>query len=480
MKVNLGILILALFLVTILISCSGNEEEISSESHGDDVISYNPDDLTTITVSKGVLQPSFEASVTTYLDAPIPRMDTTTEITAIAADSDATIKINGADVSSGTPYTLNNLVTGSNKITIAVTSSGGSTKNYIVYVYRSIPVYKTGAGEIDGYLLDAREDGSIQKGSEWPAIRFVLNDNNTPANANDDTIKDNLSGLIWFRNANPSTPVTWYNLNNFITAFNYNQAGGFSDWQIPNVTELKSLLNYGKKNPYAWLMENGFNSVRHYYRTSTSFAVNIGYSYVSNFNAGDVYAGNKTSAGGTGDFSFFVWPARTGESLLPKSGAGLISGYSLDIKEDGSTQRGISWPIPRFYVTDETIIDNMTGLIWMKNANLAGTKNWKGSLDFITALNSANSGIGTAGHHDWRLPNVNEALTLINYGNSQPAVWLKNQGFTNVQTTYWTSTTVAYSEWTSNAWLLFTEYGEVWSTHSKANYHYVWPVCGGE
>jgi len=479
MKVNPWILILSLLLSTILISCSGSEEELNSESHKDEVISYNPDDLSSITVSKGVLQPSFNVSVTTYLDAPIPRLDTTTEITAVAADSDATIKINGTDVLSGTPYTVNNLLTGSNKITIAVTSAGGSTKNYIVYVYRSIPVYKTGAGELNGYLLDSREDGSIQKGAEWPAIRFVLNDNNTP-DVNDDTIKDNLSGLIWFRNANTSIAVTWLNIYNFLTSFNYNQMGGFSDWQIPNVLELKSLLNYGKKNPYAWLTDNGFNSVRQYYRSSTTFAVNAGYSYIGNFNAGDVYAGNKTSTGGTGDFSFFIWPARTGESLLPKSGAGILYGYILDIKEDGSTQRGLSWPIPRFCVTAETIIDNMTGLIWMRNANIAGTKNWRGSLDFITSLNSANAGTGTAGYHDWRLPNVNEALTLINYGNSQPAVWLKNQGFTNVQTTYWTSTTVAYNDWTTNAWLMFTEFGEVWSTHGKANYHSVWPVCGGE
>jgi len=479
MKTNRRVLILSLLLSTILISCSGSEEEINSTSHGEEIISYNPDDLSSITVSKGILQPQFDADVTTYLDAPIPRLDTTTELTATAADSKATIKINGIDVLSGTPYMVNNLSTGSNKITIAVTSAGGSIKNYIVYIYRSIPVYKTGAGELNGYLLDSREDGAIQKGAEWPAIRFVLNDNNTP-DVNDDTIKDNLSGLIWFRNANPSIAVTWLNIYNFMTSFNYNQMGGFSDWQIPNVIELKSLLNYGKKNSYAWLIDNGFNSVRHYYRTATTFAVNTGYSYIGNFNAGDVYAGNKTSTGGTGDFSFFIWPARTSESLLPKSGAGVISGYSLDIKEDGSTQRGLSWPIPRFYVTDETITDNMTGLIWLRNANIAGTKNWKGSLDFIAALNSANSGSGTAGHHDWRLPNVNEALTLINYGNSQPAVWLKNQGFTNVQTTYWTSTTVAYNDWTTNAWLMFTEYGEVWSTHNKANYHSVWPVCGGE
>jgi hypothetical protein len=480
MKINFSVLIVLFLLSTVLINCSGGEEDINTESHGDEVISYNPDDLSSITVSKGVLQPQFDADVTTYLDAPIPRLDTTTELTATAADSKATIKINGIDVTSGTPHTINNLEPCSNKITIAVTSEGGSTKNYIVYIYRSIPVYKTGAGEISGYLLDSREDGSIQKGVDWPVPRFVLNDNNTPANVNDDTIKDNLSGLIWFRNANPSTPVTWYNLSNFMTTFNYNQMGGFSDWQIPNVIELKSLLNYGKKNPNAWLMENGFNSVRCYYRTSTAFAVDTRYSYIGNFNAGDVYAGNKTSTGGTGDFSFFIWPARTGESLLPKSGAGSISGYGLDIKEDGSTQRGLSLPIPRFYVTGETITDNMTGLIWLRNANIAGAKNWKGSLYLISSLNSANSGTGTAGRHDWRLPNVNEAITLINYGNSQQAVWLKNQGFKNVQSTYWTSTTVAYNNWTTNAWLMFTEYGEVWSTHSKANYHSVWPVCGGE
>ena len=62
----------------------------------------------------------------------------------------------------------------------------------------------------------------------------------------------------------------------------------------------------------------------------------------------------------------------------------------------------------------------------MKDANAGndcagvdvGTEKW------ATALASAaacNAGAGTAGQTDWRLPNVREMLSLIDYGRTGPA-----------------------------------------------------------
>jgi hypothetical protein len=45
--------------------------------------------------------------------------------------------------------------------------------------------------------------------------------------------------------------------------------------------------------------------------------------------------------------------------------------------DDGDLAKGVAWPNPRFTDNgDGTITDNLTGLIWLKNANCFGLRNW--------------------------------------------------------------------------------------------------------
>jgi hypothetical protein len=59
--------------------------------------------------------------------------------------------------------------------------------------------------------------------------------------------------------------------------------------------------------------------------------------------------------------------------------------------QDGELQKGVDWPSPRF--TDNsngTVTDNLTGLIWLKNANWANaTRTWATALTDMASLNSA-------------------------------------------------------------------------------------------
>jgi hypothetical protein len=88
------------------------------------------------------------------------------------------------------------------------------------------------------------------------------------------------------------------------------------------------------------------------------------------------------------------------------------------------------------------VSDNLTGLKWAKNANLSnGTRTWQGALDYVA---STNNGFGLCGHHDWRLPNVNELESLVHAGQCDSATWLNTHGFTNVQSGYyWSSSSNA-------------------------------------
>lgn len=73
---------------------------------------------------------------------------------------------------------------------------------------------------------------------------------------------------------------------------------------------------------------------------------------------------------------------------------------------------------------DGTITDNRTGLMWEKHSNDGGlhdkdnTYSWANAFVRIDALNTA----VFAGHADWRLPNVNELESIMDFGVDFPTV----------------------------------------------------------
>ena len=148
---------------------------------------------------------------------------------------------------------------------------------------------------------------------------------------------------------------------------------------------------------------------------------------------------------------------------------------------------------------DGTVTDNLTGLIWLTDANCAGgTGNWNTAIDYSAALyDGCTSCFGTSGDcgltdgsapGDWRLPNVKELLSLIDFAFSTPALsddagtgqWTGATGssFTGVQSSgYWSSSTYAYD--TTIAWDVYLNHGHT-NGDAKTGTHYVWPVRGGQ
>ena len=91
--------------------------------------------------------------------------------------------------------------------------------------------------------------------------------------------------------------------------------------------------------------------------------------------------------------------------------------------EDGEYQKGVSVS-PRFTDNgDGTVTDDLTGLIWLKNANCYGDQNWFAALSNANNLSSGACGLtdgSVAGA--WRLPNVRELHSLIDFGALNPAL----------------------------------------------------------
>jgi hypothetical protein len=146
--------------------------------------------------------------------------------------------------------------------------------------------------------------------------------------------------------------------------------------------------------------------------------------------------------------------------------------------DDGDLRRGIEWPAPRWRDNgDGTVTDHLTGLIWLKNANCFGERVWNNARVDCNGLSSGRCGLtdgSSAG--DWRLPNVRELQSHIDYDVYDPAIWDLHP-FVNVQSSnYWSSSTGAY--YTDYAWYVYMYSGRVDGNVKTSNFC-VWPVRGG-
>ena len=197
--------------------------------------------------------------------------------------------------------------------------------------------------------------------------------------------------------------------------------------------------------------------------------------------AGDVLSGKVfwgLDAGAWGQQTGTV-PAASGGSGAAVEKTGQTTSYATG--DDGDLETGVVWPSPRFTDnSDGTVTDNLTGLIWLKDADAGdGPATWANALSICNSLATGQQGLSdgsSAG--DWRLPTVKELHSLIDVGNFDPAL-PTGHPFSGVQSSfYWSSTTNAGNA--ANAFSVYVNYGSVSYGTGKSNAFYVWPVRGGE
>lgn len=89
---------------------------------------------------------------------------------------------------------------------------------------------------------------------------------------------------------------------------------------------------------------------------------------------------------------------------------------------------------------DDIVFDRATGLMWAGNGSAAGCNNggaisWDDAIDYAIALNFA-------GFLDWRLPNIKELISILEYDAAIGAPYIAEPPFENtVSSYYWASTT---------------------------------------
>ena len=208
-----------------------------------------------------------------------------------------------------------------------------SSDNYYVWPVRGTSgppaeLWKTGQTDCynaAGGVIDCAgtgQDGNFQEGATWPASRFTDHGNGT--------VTDELTGLMWTKDANAPGPSAcypggykpWHGTYTHIQCMNDRSYLGYNNWRLPNRKELRSLVDYSRSSP-ALPPGHPFLNVQtdYEYRSSTGVAYLTGsaYSWVVSIDTGDI----STGWNGHG---YYIWPVRGGPRYygvhIVKQGAG--------------------------------------------------------------------------------------------------------------------------------------------------------------
>jgi len=268
---------------------------------------------------------------------------------------------------------------------------------------------------------------------------YTINPPSYTANGNG-TVTDNVTGLMW-QQEDDGTAYNWYRASGTYDA-TYNAGtvdvcgsltlGGFSDWRLPDVTELSQIVDRGTSSPVINAIFT--NAKGNFYWSATRQAESTTRAWTVNF-----WNGADGTQSGSVSTNMYVRCVRGAEAV-----------HTFTDNGNG------------------TLTDEATGLLWQTQDNNA-TLPWEGALTYC-------EGLTLGGQTGWRLPNVNELRSITDLARRDPAI---DPAFAGTDLSYyWTSTTNAGA--TGNAWSVLFLLGSVESwDKTDTNYAYVRCVRGG-
>lgn len=259
-------------------------------------------------------------------------------------------------------------------------------------------------------------------------------------------VQDNVTGLIWenknnidgiknYSNPNDAdNTYTWCDTNtatnggsagtcgtndteDFIAQLNSGSGfGGFTDWRMPTIKELWTLVDTGRTIP---AINPIFTSTSSYYWSSTTLI-------------------------GMADWAWYIQFQYGIDAFRGKSGD-----YYLHYAR--AVRGGQNPPEDRFIdIGDDTVTDTVTCLQWQKTTMDTNNDGTPDELTWQDAL-AASENLNLAGHADWRLPNNNELHSLIDNSRNGPATYPAFAAAT-LSDFYWSSTTRATTTTAKVVW----------------------------
>lgn len=269
------------------------------------------------------------------------------------------------------------------------------------------------------------------------------------------TVYDSNTGMTWQRSPDTNNDgaisagdkYTYAKAQAYPAVLNAKKFGGYSDWRLPTIKELYSLIKFNGADPSSYtgsdtssltpFIDTGYfkfaygqtsageRIIDSQYASDTLYTGNTGMLFGVNFADGRIKGYGMSMPGGSTEKTFFVQLVRGN------------TGYGINNFKDNG---------------DKTVTDNATGLMWSEYDSGSGM-NWQDALAYVQTKNSQNY----LGHNDWRLPNAKELQGIVDYTRSPDTTGsaainplfsctkIRNEAGKDDYPYYWTSTTHATS-----------------------------------
>ena len=290
----------------------------------------------------------------------------------------------------------------------------------------------------------------------------------------DGTITDLNTGLMWQQD--PGEKMTYTEAANNVASF---RLAGYSDWRLPTIKELYSLILFSG-------LDVGPQT------TSTTGAPFIDTNAFV-FNYGDTSAGERIIDAQYLSATKYVSTTMRGDETAfgVNFADGRIKGYGLTEPRSRNEKtffvryvRGKNDYGKNAFQDNGngTISDNSTGLTWMQADSGKGMA-WADALSYCENLEFA-------GQSDWRLPDVKELQSLVDYSRSPATTHsaaiaplfqtteITDEGGKTNYPFYWTSTTHANERGAGSA--VYIAFGEAlgWMKSPQGNQYTLMDVHG--
>lgn len=226
-----------------------------------------------------------------------------------------------------------------------------------------------------------------------PAARYTDN--------GDGTVSDGNTGLTWVKARGQK--MAWEEAAAGASAC---RVGGFSDWRMPSIKELYSLISFeggcdgSKAGSRPYLDDRFFDFV--YGDESQGDRIIDCQDWSATLYVGKTMKGNTTAFGvnfADGRIKGYpqAFPDGRGARMYVRYVRGNAAYGRNDYRDNG----------------DGTITDRATGLMWQQ-ADSGKGMNWEAALAYAGACR-------LAGHSDWRLPDAKELQSIVDYSRAPAA-----------------------------------------------------------
>jgi len=300
------------------------------------------------------------------------------------------------------------------------------------YDYPVVDTGQTKCYDDEGSQVTCPSEGGEFNGqdAQFDSFSFNFQDNG------DDTVSDLVTELMWEKIPSTSS-YSWEEALAYCESLTL---ADYEDWRAPSLKELFSISDFETGWPY---IDTGYFDLA---ESNTTISKDEQYWSSNFYEAGTTHGGQDTAFGvnhGTGHIKGY-----------PSGVSGPMGNYVRCV-------RGEQYGVNEFVDNgDGAITDNATGLMWMQ-ADSGEAIDWKNALTYAENLEFA-------GYNDWRLPNVKELQSIVDYSRTErPAIdpLFACTGITNEAGDpdygyYWTSTSAYFGQ-------------------NQPEYYYAWYVAFG-